>query len=113
MAYLDPKEAFEHLKERTLEGIQAHFPMKGRTQTLHLEKLEIPDTLEHDNIQAQHQAKVTGGTWSVPVKATLALKNNETAWAWGSNSYGQLGNGSTNSSPVPVGVQWGTVTTAL
>jgi len=78
VAYLDTKEAFEHLKERTLEGIQAHFPLKGRTQTLHLEKLDIPDSLEHDNIQAQHQAKVTGGTWSVPVRATLSLKNNAT-----------------------------------
>lgn len=33
---------------------------------------------------------------------TLAIKTNGTLWAWGSNSEGQLGNGSTENSNVPV-----------
>lgn len=32
---------------------------------------------------------------------TMALKNNGTIWAWGSNIYGALGTGNTNSSTVP------------
>ena len=36
---------------------------------------------------------------------TLALKSDSTLWAWGNNSYGQLGDGTTvdNSSPIQVG----------
>jgi alpha-tubulin suppressor-like RCC1 family protein len=35
---------------------------------------------------------------------SLALKDNGTVWAWGNNFYGQLGNGRTTSSNVPVRV---------
>ena len=35
---------------------------------------------------------------------SLALKNNGTVWAWGDNSTGQLGNGTTTNSNVPVQV---------
>jgi len=35
---------------------------------------------------------------------TVALKSDGTVWAWGNNSDGQLGNGSTTQSPVPVQV---------
>ncbi len=78
MAYLDPKEAFEHLKGRVLDGIQGQFPVKGRSQTLHLDKLEVKDTLHTDDIRGQHHAKVTGDTWAVPVFAHLTLKDNTT-----------------------------------
>lgn len=35
---------------------------------------------------------------------SLALKSDGTVWAWGNNSYGELGNGTTNSSNIPVQV---------
>ena len=35
---------------------------------------------------------------------SLALKNDGTVWAWGSNSSGQLGTGNTTNSKVPVQV---------
>jgi alpha-tubulin suppressor-like RCC1 family protein len=44
-------------------------------------------------------ASVTGGSYG-----GYALRSDGTAWAWGANSYGQLGNGTTTSSPVPVQV---------
>ncbi|MGB9858596.1 MAG: Ig-like domain-containing protein [Moorellaceae bacterium] len=36
---------------------------------------------------------------------SLAFKSDATVWAWGDNSYGQLGDGTTNSSSYPVQVQ--------
>jgi DNA-directed RNA polymerase subunit beta' len=81
MAYLDPKEAFDHLQKRVLEGIQDQFarnPIAGKKQALHLEGLEVKDSLHYDDLRAQHKAKVEGDTWAVPVYATIALKENET-----------------------------------
>jgi alpha-tubulin suppressor-like RCC1 family protein len=39
---------------------------------------------------------------------SLAIKSDNTMWAWGSNTYGQLGNGNSysQSSPVQVGGSW-------
>src|ERR1041385_1121020 len=36
----------------------------------------------------------------------LALKNDGTVWAWGYNSYGELGNGTWSESTVPVQVSY-------
>lgn len=78
MAHLDPKEAFEHFRDRTLEGIQTHFPVKGKLQTLHLDKLEVDDNLHPDDLRAQHKAKVEGGSFAVPVYGHLKLTDNAT-----------------------------------
>src|SRR5262249_8722861 len=43
---------------------------------------------------------------------TLALKSNGTVWAWGGNDTGQIGNGSSGSSPVAV-TQVPGITTAI
>jgi DNA-directed RNA polymerase beta subunit len=78
MAYLNPQEAFEHFKERVLEGIGQSFPVKGRLQTLHLDRLEVVDNLHPDDIKAQHEARVSGKSFAVPVYAHLTLKENDT-----------------------------------
>jgi DNA-directed RNA polymerase beta subunit len=79
LSYLDPQEAFEHLQSRVLEGIQTHFPdgeFKGRAQTLKLNKLEVQDDLNPDDLRSQHKAKVEGESWAVPVFAHLTLTDN-------------------------------------
>jgi DNA-directed RNA polymerase beta subunit len=79
MAYLNPNEAYEHFRDRTFEGIRAHFPLKGRRQTLELEKLETDDEKLHpDDLRAQHEAKLEGNSYAVPVMAHLVLKNTQT-----------------------------------
>ena len=75
MAYLDPNEAFDNFRDRTLEGIKKQFPIDGRTQVLELEKLEVHDDKSPDDLRGQHQAKVNGQTWGVPVVAHLVLRD--------------------------------------
>lgn len=75
---LDPKENFKHMQERTLDAIASHFPMKGRVQTVHLDRLEVNDNLAHDNIREQHKAKINGTSFAVPVYAHLRLVDNAT-----------------------------------
>jgi DNA-directed RNA polymerase subunit beta' len=78
MAYLNPDDAYAHLQERVLAGIATHFPVRGRVQSLHLDRLEVKDTLHPDDIRAQQKAKVDGGTWAVPVYAHLSLRDTAT-----------------------------------
>jgi DNA-directed RNA polymerase subunit beta' len=77
MAELDPNASFETFKDRVLEGISKQFPIEGRDRSLVLEGLEVRDNLHPDDIRAQHEAKVTGNTWAVPVYAKLALKGKD------------------------------------
>lgn len=78
MAYLDPAEAFAHFRDRTIEGIQSHFPIKGKLQTLYLKKIEVKDDLHPDDLRLQHKAKVEGGSYAVPVFGELELVDNIT-----------------------------------
>lgn len=78
MAHLNPREAFDHLQGSVLEGIKSQFPVTGKLQTLTLDDLEVKDDLHHDDLRAQHQAKINGETWAVPVFAHLTLKDNAT-----------------------------------
>lgn len=78
MAYLDPGEAFEHFRDRTLEAIGKQFPVDGRTQTLRLERLEVQDDKSAFDLRSQQEAKVSGETWGVPVIAHLVLRDKET-----------------------------------
>ena len=75
MSYLDPAEAFDHYRDRSLEAIRKQFPVDGRNQVLDLEHLEVQDNLDPDDIRSQHQAKVSGQTWGVPVVAHLVLRD--------------------------------------
>src|SRR6266576_6623771 len=79
MAHLDQQKAFDEFKERVLQGIQQHFPIKGGLQTLELEHLEVADSnYDPDAIRDQHKAKVEGLTWSAPVYGSFVLKDNKT-----------------------------------
>ena len=78
MAYLDPNEAFDNFRDRALEGIRKQFPIDGRNQVLELQHLEVHDDKSPDDLRGQHQAKVNGDTWGVPVVAHLVLRDKAT-----------------------------------
>lgn len=79
MAHLDQKEAFSEFKTQVLKGIASHFPMEGRLRKLELERLEADDSAFHpDDIRSQHEARLTGKSWAVPVNATLVLRDTQT-----------------------------------
>ena len=79
MAYLNNREAFEDLKNQVVQGIGSHFPMVGKKQSLHLEKLDVQSKdMDSEDVEAQHGAKVGGKSWAAPVMGTMALKDNET-----------------------------------
>ena len=52
------------------------------------------------NVNVDIVIPIAGGHWH-----TVALKSDGTAWAWGNNFYGQLGNGSSIDSNTPVQVK--------
>jgi DNA-directed RNA polymerase subunit beta' len=79
MAYLDPKHAFDDLQKNVVEGLTSHFPITGSKQSIHLERVDVRESEHaHDDLGAQHKAKVSGQSWAVPVFGTLVMKNNET-----------------------------------
>lgn len=73
--FLDPQEAFEHLRASTIEGIQSNFPIKAGQRSLHVENIVVDDKLHADDIHSQYEAKTQGKSWTVPVNATLVLKD--------------------------------------
>jgi DNA-directed RNA polymerase subunit beta len=78
VAHLDPKEAYDYYRDRVLEGIEKQFPVQGRNQSLFLDKLEVKDTLHPDDVRSQHEAKMGGTSWSVPVVAHMRLVDSQT-----------------------------------
>lgn len=76
MAYLDTRQAFQDLKEATLEGIQSNFPMEGKRRVMELKGLEVVDKdLDPEDLEAQHNAKVEGKSWAAPVFGTVVMKD--------------------------------------
>lgn len=78
MAYLNQQEAFEHLRDRVIEGIQSNFPVKGKTHSLVLGDVHVDDSLHPNDIHAQHEAKINGKSWAAPVHGVVSLVDNAT-----------------------------------
>ena len=78
MPTIDPTESFNQLKTRTEKEIGDFFPHKGRTHTIEAEKVWVDDNKDLDDIDDQLKTKLKGRTWSVPVKAKMTLRDNNT-----------------------------------
>jgi len=78
MTYVNPEEGFNVLRDQTVDEIKKHFPLTGAKQSLHLEDVEFGHVPKADDIKAQHQAKISGDTWGVPVFGRVTLRDNAT-----------------------------------
>jgi len=58
--------------------------------------------LEREDVDV-HELEALAGQDDI-VYSAYVLKTDGTVWAWGDNAYGQLGNGTTTDSAVPVQV---------
>lgn len=71
----NPQKQFEELKTRLLKQIQDTFPIKdpkGQYE-VRVSDLRVIDDKGVDDIRAQFNAKVKGGTWAAPVKGTIQV----------------------------------------
>ena len=80
MPNLSPEETSDSLMKRTVAAISDQFPYEGRKRRIELVEIhvaekatEATDAHHVDNLRAQYAARTTGGTWSVPIKATVRL----------------------------------------
>lgn len=84
MADLNPERAFGAIKARAIEAVRGQFPIEGKLRRMELVSAEIKDDssaatdrFHIDNIHSQYDTKVRGGTWAVPIIATLRLVDKE------------------------------------
>lgn len=77
---LSPLPEWEQMKTRVVEAIRGQFPFIGKIHRLELVDVTIQDSSDKasdpfhiDNIEAQYKSKVGGGTWAVPIRASLLL----------------------------------------
>src|SRR5574337_1855444 len=78
MAYFSPEESFERLKQHTTDVVKGYFPVEGDKHTLRVKNVWVDDDKHVDDIRSQKESRVSGRTWSVPVKAQLELVDNKT-----------------------------------
>jgi len=75
LAYINPLEAFDKIKSSTLSAIKSHFPISGKNHSLELLDLRVEDNKDINDIKSQKEAKEQGRTWSVPIRANVAVKD--------------------------------------
>lgn len=70
-------EEFEAIRDSATQAVQDVFPITGKTRSLHLDKIWVPDTYKDavEDIQGQLQAKLEERTWGVPIMGKLSLRD--------------------------------------
>lgn len=75
MLATDPKIQFSELKTQVLDQIGKTFPIRDRLGKLEVRVhgLDVQDEKGVDDIKGQHEARMTGRTWAVPVTGTVEV----------------------------------------
>ena len=76
----DPKAQFEELQKQVLGQIGKTFPIRDRQDRfeVRVSNLGITDDRGVDDLQSQHDARVSGRTWAVPVHGTVSVVDLQT-----------------------------------
>lgn len=69
---------FENLKRAVVSAVSEHFPVKGKTHSVHVSNVAIYDDKDLDDIQGQKEAKLKGRTWGVPIRGDVQIVENST-----------------------------------
>ena len=78
MPSLDPLEAFQETTTAVREGLHSAFPVVGRTHTLRLKEVTFGEMRDPEDLTSQHEVKMSGGSWTTPVRGTVELVENDT-----------------------------------
>jgi DNA-directed RNA polymerase beta subunit len=75
MAFQDPESAFDNIMQGVSAGLQSAFPIHGRTRSLVLENVRADKTtLDPHDIPSQYKARMEKGSWTVPVRGDVVLR---------------------------------------
>jgi DNA-directed RNA polymerase beta subunit len=75
MAYFDPQDAFDKLKDKVSTTIHSYFPVQGKKQIIEASRVWVDDNQDVDDVVSQRDARLKGNTWGVPIKAELQIKD--------------------------------------
>lgn len=74
----DFKQQFKNIKESALTAIREAFPIDGKIHKIELNDAWVDEDLDPYHVQDQKEVKLKGGTWAVPIFASLSLIDKET-----------------------------------
>jgi DNA-directed RNA polymerase beta subunit len=78
MRSFDSSQQFNTIKAAAVEAAKSIFPIEGRQRVIKLDSVTVEDRLDSTDYPAQAKAKASGGTWGVPVYASLTLYDKAT-----------------------------------
>lgn len=73
---LNHDEMFGKAKDAVVDGLREFFPIVGKTKKLVLKDIQAVDDLDPTDFAGQEKAKLSGGTWGVPIHGHLELVDN-------------------------------------
>lgn len=75
---LDPQETFDAIKAKVTDSIASTFPIEKGNRIIEAKRVWVDDNKDVNDLRGQKRARQMGGTWSVPIKAEVALKDRNT-----------------------------------
>jgi DNA-directed RNA polymerase beta subunit/DNA-directed RNA polymerase beta' subunit len=81
MRNFDITGQFEAVKKSAIDALKEVFPVEGKLRTLRIDNIWVDDTAGVKDYSVQAATKTKGGTWGVPVYASMSLVDKATGKA--------------------------------
>ena len=72
---IESQAVFNNVKTNVINSLQSFFPVKGKKHELILDDIWADDNLQEDDFGAQNKAYEQKGDFSIPINASLTLKD--------------------------------------